>query len=205
MMTAEQYRASLNDGRETYFGGEQVFDLPEASDPRHHRRLGRARLRPLLRSEARRGRRVHEGAVVRARTARAGRVARVGRSAHARDVRIDHDVADRRRSHRGNAARERRAYSCVRQGRAATRRAHHAVHHRRQRRSQPPAGIAGRPRRIRARRQTLARRHRHPRREAAHLGRVDGSRTDDDSDEVDEGRRRRTTPSRAWSRSIHPA
>src|SRR4030095_7246174 len=28
MMTAEQYRASLNDGRETYFGGEQIFDLP---------------------------------------------------------------------------------------------------------------------------------------------------------------------------------
>ena len=27
-MTAEQYRASLNDGRETYFGGEQIFDLP---------------------------------------------------------------------------------------------------------------------------------------------------------------------------------
>ncbi len=29
MMTAEQYRASLNDGRETFFGGEQIFDLPE--------------------------------------------------------------------------------------------------------------------------------------------------------------------------------
>ena len=28
MMTAEQYRASLNDGRETFFGGEQIFDLP---------------------------------------------------------------------------------------------------------------------------------------------------------------------------------
>lgn len=28
MMTAEQYRASLNDGRETFFEGEQVFDLP---------------------------------------------------------------------------------------------------------------------------------------------------------------------------------
>ena len=28
MMTADQYRASLNDGRETFFGGEQVFDLP---------------------------------------------------------------------------------------------------------------------------------------------------------------------------------
>jgi 4-hydroxybutyryl-CoA dehydratase/vinylacetyl-CoA-Delta-isomerase len=28
MMTGEQYRASLNDGRETYFEGEQVFDLP---------------------------------------------------------------------------------------------------------------------------------------------------------------------------------
>lgn len=28
MMTADQYRASLNDGRETFFEGEQVFDLP---------------------------------------------------------------------------------------------------------------------------------------------------------------------------------
>jgi 4-hydroxybutyryl-CoA dehydratase/vinylacetyl-CoA-Delta-isomerase len=28
MMTGDQYRASLDDGRETYFEGEQIFDLP---------------------------------------------------------------------------------------------------------------------------------------------------------------------------------
>ncbi len=39
MMTANQYRASLNDGRETFFAGEQIFDLPGASDSRSDRRI----------------------------------------------------------------------------------------------------------------------------------------------------------------------
>ncbi len=28
MMTGDEYRASLNDGRQTYFEGEQIHDLP---------------------------------------------------------------------------------------------------------------------------------------------------------------------------------
>ena len=191
MMTAEQYRASLNDGRETFFGGEQIFDLP-----------GHPILGQTVESAARGYDRFYDptpgavGAFMKvpgfgAGTARAGRTARVGGPAHPRHLRIDHDAADGRRPHRADAAGKRRAHPRVRQRRPAARHPHHPVHHRRQRRPQPPAGPAGRSGRIRARRQPQAGRHRHPRREAAHLGGVDGSRADDDPDEGDEGGRSR--------------
>ena len=45
MMTGEQYKTSLNDGRATYFEGRKVDDLPPPH-PRPVRRRGGGQLRP---------------------------------------------------------------------------------------------------------------------------------------------------------------
>ena len=200
MMTADAIPRIAERRTRDLFRRRADFRSARPSDTRADRRVGCQRLRPLLRSEAGRGRRLHEDSRFRGGTARAGRVARVRRSADARHVRIDHDAAHRGRSHRADVAGERGAHPRIREGRAGARRAHHAVHHRRERRPQPAARPAGRSRRLRARREAHGRRHRHSRRQAAHLGGVDGPRVDDDPHEIDEGATKRTTRSRAWFR-----
>ena len=190
MLTGEEYKETLFDGRAIFFGGKRVDDLPAI---------------PILGTvRAERGRRLRLAArrtpstgsarwpACRPRPRSCGRrwSSSTSRACWlARHLHVDHDDGDGRRPHLRDGPAVRRADPGVHRGRAAPRRPHHPVHHRRQGRSVAAAGQAGRSRCLRARRRPPARRCRHPRRQAPHHRGLAGPRADDHPHEGHEGGR----------------
>ena len=188
MMTGEQYRASLRDGRKVYCQGRQV-------DRRHHRsadaavgRLGGRRLRPAL--PARRRRRavllhppLHRGA---ARERGAAEDLGLPDDLH---VERPADAAQRLEPDGRRPPGLRRAGPRLLRGLQAARHPRGAHDHRRQGRPREVAVAAGRPRPLRPHRRPPARRRRHPGRQDAHLLLGRGPRADRHADEADEARR----------------
>ena len=189
MMTGEEYKASLFDGRATFFEGKRVDDIPA------HPYLGPPAQQVADDYDWLKTQEVDGHSPISGVPTVAGRAAGQGRSRPRRrddgprHVHVDHDPGDGAGKDGRVRAAVRRAHRRLHQGGAAHRHPHHPVHHRRQGRSLAAAVAPGRPRRLRPRRRSQPGRRRHPRRQAAHHRGVARPRPDDDPDQVDEGRR----------------
>ena len=188
MMTGEQYRASLRDGRKVYCQGRQVVDV--TTDPltrlsvdwvadgydRHYRPGDAAGPYFFIPRSI--------GGAARERGA-------------AEDLGLPHDLhverpadaAQRLEPDGRRPSRLRRAGPRLLRGRQAARHPGGAHDHRRQGRPGEVAVAAGRPGLLRPHRRSPARRRGHPRRQDAHLLLGRGPRADRHADEADEARR----------------